>query len=230
MSAEIESEFQTAKEEQEEIHQLRLQDIKNRIAEEERRKAEEGYGHLIDMAATYNNARIGGVNKHLAVALHAGKILVSAEKRDAVKKVLMDGKVAIMKAWASAPFPINIPPVALATAAAVGNAAAVTGIAHGGLDSVPKEATYLLDKGERVLSPKQNKDLTQFIEKNGASAAKLNVVINNHSSESVKVRRGENGIEVMVGQIVDRIKDEVSRGVGIADTLQRTDSLRRRGA
>lgn len=36
--------------------------------------------------------------------------------------------------------------------------------AHGGLDYVPKEQTYLLDKGERVLSPKQNKDLTNFMQ------------------------------------------------------------------
>jgi hypothetical protein len=37
------------------------------------------------------------------------------------------------------------------------------GAAHGGLDNVPKEQTYLLDKGERVLSPNQNKDLTNFL-------------------------------------------------------------------
>jgi len=35
--------------------------------------------------------------------------------------------------------------------------------AHGGLDYVPKEQTYLLDKGERVLSPSQNKDFTQSL-------------------------------------------------------------------
>ncbi|MEK0158265.1 tape measure protein [Pseudoalteromonas piscicida] len=31
-----------------------------------------------------------------------------------------------------------------------------SGIAHGGLDYVPNESTYLLQRGERVLSPKQN--------------------------------------------------------------------------
>lgn len=38
-----------------------------------------------------------------------------------------------------------------------------TGIAHGGLENVPKESTYLLDKGERVLSPKQNVDITKKV-------------------------------------------------------------------
>lgn len=37
------------------------------------------------------------------------------------------------------------------------------GAAHGGLDFVPREQTYLLDRGERVLSPRQNEDLTSFI-------------------------------------------------------------------
>jgi tape measure domain-containing protein len=37
------------------------------------------------------------------------------------------------------------------------------GAAHGGLDNVPKEQTYLLDKGERVLSPRQNVDITNKV-------------------------------------------------------------------
>ncbi|NOU50270.1 tape measure protein [Pseudoalteromonas sp. JBTF-M23] len=34
------------------------------------------------------------------------------------------------------------------------------GIAHGGLDYVPNESTYLLQRGERVLSPKQNIEIS----------------------------------------------------------------------
>lgn len=40
---------------------------------------------------------------------------------------------------------------------------AATPVAHGGLDYVPEETTYLLDKGERVLSPRQNNDLTNYL-------------------------------------------------------------------
>jgi hypothetical protein len=36
--------------------------------------------------------------------------------------------------------------------------------AHGGLESVPREQTYLLAAGERILSPQQNTDLTRFLE------------------------------------------------------------------
>lgn len=40
---------------------------------------------------------------------------------------------------------------------------ALGGAAHGGLDYVPAESTFLLQKGERVLSPRQNEDLTEFL-------------------------------------------------------------------
>ncbi len=52
------------------------------------------------------------------------------------------------------------------TATAMGIAAttsALGGAAHGGLGYVPAESTFLLQRGERVLSPRQNKDFTEFI-------------------------------------------------------------------
>lgn len=63
-----------------------------------------------------------------------------------------------------------------ATGAAVG--AGLAGIAHGGMDNVPSEATYLLDKGERVLSPRQNKDLTDFMDRGGSTTVirELNIM------------------------------------------------------
>lgn len=69
----------------------------------------------------------------------------------------------------------------LATATAGATSAGVTGAAlgatlgagpvalHAGLEFVPRETTYLLNRGERVLSPEQNKDLTQFISNIGQS-------------------------------------------------------------
>jgi tape measure domain-containing protein len=40
---------------------------------------------------------------------------------------------------------------------------------HGGMDFIPKETTYMLDRGERVLSPRQNQDLTSFLRSSGDS-------------------------------------------------------------
>lgn len=56
-----------------------------------------------------------------------------------------------------------------------------TGVAHGGMENVPSESTFLLDKGERVLSPGQNRDLTDFLESGGSGGGvnveQLNITI-----------------------------------------------------
>jgi hypothetical protein len=75
---------------------------------------------------------------------------------------------AAFGAGASVPLvgPVTTAPLYAGLAAALGavQLAAVVSqqppAAHGGLDFVPKEQTFLLNKGERVLSPNQNKDLT----------------------------------------------------------------------
>jgi len=56
-----------------------------------------------------------------------------------------------------------------ASGAAGAGLGASFGVAHGGLTNVPKESTFLLDKGERVLSPNQNRDFTDFIGGSGAA-------------------------------------------------------------
>jgi hypothetical protein len=44
---------------------------------------------------------------------------------------------------------------------------AIAGAAHGGLTDVPREETYLLQRGERVVSPDQNRDLKEFMAAGG---------------------------------------------------------------
>ncbi len=81
------------------------------------------------------------------------------------------------KAAAEIPWPLG--PVVAAAELASGLALASSiakqnpPAAHGGLSFVPKEQTYLLDKGERILSPSQNKDLTQFIDKQDSSQGNI---------------------------------------------------------
>lgn len=93
----------------------------------------------------------------------------------------------------------------IASAARIKNISAptVAGIAHGGLDYVPKEATYLLDEGEAVLSPRQNKELTKFLSENQGRRSSGDIIINNNSSASVRAERGPDG-RVTV-EMVDRM-------------------------
>jgi hypothetical protein len=81
--------------------------------------------------------------------------------------------------WAGAPWPISMlaPAMATTNAAQVGAAVAtgLAGAAHGGMDYVPSESTYLLNRGERVLSPRQNQDLTTFLDGNTGATGDITV-------------------------------------------------------
>ncbi|HDG7210961.1 transglycosylase SLT domain-containing protein [Acinetobacter nosocomialis] len=67
----------------------------------------------------------------------------------------------------------------------------LTGMAHDGIGNVPKEGTWLLDGGERVLNPEQNKDLTNYL--NNRKEGGAQVVVNNYSKASVDTNIGDNG-------------------------------------
>lgn len=70
----------------------------------------------------------------------------------------------------------------------------MAGVFHGGTDYVPKESSYLLDKGERVLSPRQNTDLTRYLnnQKQGnGGGGNVNIYID--PSLSVDERQNANG-------------------------------------
>lgn len=67
----------------------------------------------------------------------------------------------------------------------------LTGMAHDGIGNVPKEGTWLLDGGERVLNPNQNKDLTNYLSNQKDSGPR--VVVYNNSKASVDTQVGDDG-------------------------------------
>ena len=96
--------------------------------------------------------------------------ILAIQKGANLASVLMNSVTAISAAWASAPFPYNLPAVAMATVETGALQATlqaftpnISGMAHNGIDNIPKEGTWLLDGGERVLNPSQNKDLTNYL-------------------------------------------------------------------
>ncbi|WP_228274626.1 transglycosylase SLT domain-containing protein [Acinetobacter ursingii] len=121
--------------------------------------------------------------------------MVAIQKSANLASVIMNGYTAISAAWASAPFPYNLPAVGMATAqtgvlqAAI-SAVSPVGMAHNGIDSIPKEGTWLLDGGERVLNPNQNKDLTNYLSQaqsnsNSQQSTPQNLQINNILDPSI---------------------------------------------
>lgn len=66
----------------------------------------------------------------------------------------------------------------IASTVSLASALALTGMAHDGISEVPREGTWLLDKGERVLSSQQNQDIMAFIKGDRSSIAEQNEALN----------------------------------------------------
>lgn len=85
----------------------------------------------------------------------------------------------------------------------------VVGQAHSGIASVPREGTWILDKGERVVKPRDNDRLTKFLDNpNRFVRGESKVIINNYSGEPASASQTPNGewmvtIGKMVGDAID---------------------------
>ena len=51
----------------------------------------------------------------------------------------------------------------------------ISGMAHSGIDNIPKEGTWLLDRGERVVDARTNADLKNFLQTSNKSSGNLTV-------------------------------------------------------
>ncbi len=149
----------------------------------------------------------------------AYRIMFGIEQGFAIAQAAMAIQQSIAKAMTLG-YPQNIPIIAETVgqgAQIVSNIKNITmgGIAHGGLDYVPKEATYLLDEGERVLSPRQNKDLANFMsnsQRTTTSDVNINVTVDAKGNTSVsgdneKMGRDmANGIKAVVMDVMRKEK------------------------
>tara|TARA_R110000765_G_scaffold139653_1_gene239906 strand:- start:8809 stop:12045 length:3237 start_codon:yes stop_codon:yes gene_type:complete len=159
------------------------------------------------------------------------KLAFAMEKGYAVHTALMNVETTRSKTFdALSGIPLIGPYIAgpgsiAAAALQVANAAniqgmsgpSVAGIAHGGLENVPEEATYLLQKDERVLSPKQNKDLVKFMA-NGQKASTGNITINNNSKAEVSARQNPDGTVTV--DMVDKMIEKSFKRIGRANSIE----------
>lgn len=113
-------------------------------------------------------------NKKLFALAKAGKIAQS----------IMNTYQAATNALANIPSPFNIPAAAVITAAGLANVASIRAQQppqfHDGISTVPREGTYLLDGGERVLDSRLNGDLKDYLSRSnntgsGATSIEFNV-------------------------------------------------------
>ena len=97
-------------------------------------------------------------------------------------QAMINTEVAATKAMAEGGMVAGIP---MATAiralgyASVGMIAAqtISGMAHDGIDNIPKEGTWLLDKGERVVDSRTNSDLKNYLANGGGSGGDVHISV-----------------------------------------------------
>ncbi|WP_347464244.1 transglycosylase SLT domain-containing protein [Acinetobacter thermotolerans] len=139
--------------------------------------------------ASYMEGMIGGFAALVDENSKTYAVLFAAQKAFAVAQAMLNIPAAYSKAYDAV---VGTPYIGPYIAPAVGAAAAalqvaqaasmksvnLTGMAHNGIDSVPKEGTWLLDGGERVLNPEQNKDLTRYLNEARENSVSANVNLN----------------------------------------------------
>lgn len=125
----------------------------------------------------YNNMRLtdtqnmfGGFSDAMAAfgleSTAIGQGIFAAQKGLSIAQAMINAHESATKAMATYPGPLGIAMGAASYASAiarVGQMKSIDGMAHDGIDNIPREGTWLLQKGERVVDDRTNGDLKEFL-------------------------------------------------------------------
>ena len=158
------------------------------------------------------------------------KAMFIASKAASIAQAIVNTELAYTRALATPGGEALAPWIRGLGYASVGLMAAtsLTGMAHSGIDQIPREGTWLLDKGERVLSPRQNSDLTSYLKKantvsagagGGGQPIQINVEVNIASDGSAQTQvdgagaqQGRQLAEMVAGMIQQGLVREMRQG------------------
>ncbi|WP_430317003.1 phage tail length tape measure family protein [Pseudomonas sp. p1(2021b)] len=160
-----------------------------------------------------------------------------AEKSFAIAKALINVPKTASDAYsAMAGIPIVGPVLGVAAAAAAVTAQLaqvsaikgvnLSGMAHDGIDAVPETGTWLLQKGERVVTSQTSKKLDTTLDevKNGRSGTVVNIIGDPAKAGTVERRSGPDGQEQ-----TDVFVADIWGGGDRAQALEQVYDLKRRG-
>ncbi|QJP08410.1 tape measure protein [Pseudomonas multiresinivorans] len=147
------------------------------------------------------------------------KTMFAVQKAFAIAQTIVNTETA--SAAALAPPPIGLGPVAGApysqviramgyTSAALIGATAISGMAHDGIDNIPKEGTWLLDRGERVVDRRTNGDLKDFLNRQGNTSTTTNSKTNNISLNVYGITDAK-GMQESTARLARQISSAVSK-------------------
>jgi len=156
------------------------------------------------------------------------KTMFAVSKAFAIADSIVQISAGIAKA-ANNPWPINLGAMATVAAATAGivssiQSVAMVGMAHDGIDSVPKEGTWLLNKGERVTtaetSAKLDRTLDNVQKSQGGGAPIVNLYEDKSKAGTVNSRNqdGRSIIDIFVADLMGdgRTQKAMSRKFGLS--------------
>ena len=96
-------------------------------------------------------------------------------------------------------------------------AATPMGMAHDGIDNIPKEGTWLLDKGERVVDSRTNADLKGMIanQKNGGGDVNISVQVTDSGVSTQSNQSDQKQLGQMIGNAVRAVIRQEQRQGGL---------------
>lgn len=169
------------------------------------------YGSLLSQAGTVWGSMTDMVKESAGESSAAYKTMFLVQQMIAMGQAIINTEVGATAALKTDPTGFMSMLTRGLGYASVGVIAAQTvdGIFHGGESYVPKEASYYLDKGERVLSPRQNKDLTTYLANRENTVSGIQVTIKNYGSDKVETSKDSNGnLMVTIGKMIDNAVDK----------------------
>lgn len=165
----------------------------------------EVYGMLLSQAGTVWGSMTQMVKDSAGEQSGAYKAMFLVQQAIAIGQAIISTELAAAKALELGPV-LGIPASTLVRGmgyASVGLIAAqtISGMAHDGIDNIPKEGTWLLDKGERVVDSRTNADLKDYLAKGGGSGGgDVNITV--HVTDSGVTTQSNQSDQKQLGQMI----------------------------
>lgn len=164
------------------------------------------YGSLLSQAGTVWGSMTQMVKDAAGEGSAAYKAMFLAQQAIAIGQAIINTELGATRALAEGGMIMGVPAATMVRAmgyASVGLIASQTiaGMAHDGIDNIPKEGTWLLDKGERVVDSRTNADLKDYLAKGGGSGGgDVNITV--HVTDSGVSTQSNQNEQKQLGQMI----------------------------
>ena len=180
------------------------------------------YGSLLSQAGTVWGSMTQMVKDAASEGSAAYKAMFLAQQAIAIGQAIINTELGATKALAEGGMIMGMPAATMVRAmgyASVGLIAAQTiqGMAHDGIDNIPKEGTWLLDKGERVVDSRTNADLKGMIanQKNGSGDVNISVQVTDSGVTTQSNQSDQKQLGQMIGNAVRTVIRQEQRQGGL---------------